>query len=231
MIGALAIAGCAHDATRESSPRVQPPLSDGRPTEDECGVPAKRPTPDPLAVVLRAPSREAASGAPTEADRRAYGHYIELRNLGTGPRELLQVLLTIGPSRNTGGVALLVAQAQAALGLDIEATANADLATELARQGGARPEVARRAAEVTDVTRPRIAALRLDLLHVRGDTKVWLDGQLVVDGAAPSVDAGGHQVSVFERFSGRCLRRTFDLGPGDRVEVRVADEIEILVAR
>jgi hypothetical protein len=228
MLGALAIGGCTHHANRDA--RSDPPiLSDGRPSEAEC---RGAPMPDRLALVLRAPDREAAGRPPSEADRRAYNHYVELRNLGNGPRELLEVLLTIGPSRNWAGVAALIAQAQAALGLDTAATANADLAAELARQEPARPEVARIAAQVADVTRPRIASLRFDLRHTPSDAKVWMDGVPVADGATLRLDAGPHhRVSAFGSSGGPCRQRMFDLGPGERVEVRVADEIEILVAR
>jgi len=36
---------------------------------------------------------------------------------------------------------------------------------------------------------------------------------------------------VFDEFAGTCRQRTLEIGPGERVEVRVADQIEILVAR
>ncbi|MCE9574978.1 MAG: hypothetical protein K8W52_17645 [Deltaproteobacteria bacterium] len=221
---AIAAIGCAH-APRED--HGQGPLAVGSPpTLDECLGPA---TSEPLAVVLTAPDGAWASRDPSAADRSAYVLAESRINVGDH-RGALAALLTITPTRTFPGIALLIARAQREVGYSAAAAANAELAVQLASSVPTqRASFAAEAARVRDETRGQTVQVQLDLHALSPGAQARVDGRAMTDGATAILDAGTHEVRAFDAQAERCVTRTIDLRAGDRVLLRVDEQIDVLV--
>ncbi len=234
LLGAgVALAGCGPPPEARES---RNPLHIG-PSEFECLGNVQS---DPLAVVVAPSTGASQRSAVSERDRLVFEQFRSGAQLNDtdATRRILEVLLRHAGERRNSGPLLGIARMQFVLGMFVEATANAALAASEARSALtlSSHDVARQADELSSSARSHTAQIHFDLSGLPPGAPFRIDGLPVQDGASRAVNTGAHELRAFiVEDPGppvtRCLTHTVSLNSGERAEVRVTEDIHVLVER